>query len=109
MACPPWRKTTHAKLESSSLEISGSSAPSPRSCGAADRRSSKIRRAYAWPPSPHTTVAMPSAATATFGRPVLVPAIAAGSMSRGPGTPLNVVALRSSRAARTSPAADQVR
>ena len=51
---------------------------------------------------------MPSAATATFGRPVPVPATAAGSMSSGPGTPLKLVAARSMRAARTSPPVDQV-
>jgi hypothetical protein len=64
---------------------------------------SKTRRAKTWPLSPHTTSATPSAATATFERPVSRPAGAAGSMSSAVGTTPKAVALRSLRATTTSP------
>src|SRR3954470_7445030 len=87
------RKTAHAKLESSSMSMSGSSAgpeagmaPAEsrvRSCGESDSRPSNTLRAKTRPASPHTTIATPSAATAMRERPVPTPAGRAGSTSSG--------------------------
>ena len=65
----------------------GTGRPRGRSRAAARprRRCSKTRRAKTWPASPHTTSATPSAATATFDRPVPRPAGVAGSMSSAAG------------------------
>ena len=66
-----------------------------------------MRRANTWltpsaNTSPHTTSALPSAATATFGRSAPAPAARAGSTSTATGTASHVLPSES-RAARTSP------
>jgi hypothetical protein len=101
-----------AKLESSSMSISGRSAvgapvrPSTTSavmsCGASETRSSKMRRATTRPFSPHTARAVPSAATAIFERPAPAPARLLGSKSRTSGSSRKAEVRRSRRAARTS-------
>ena len=118
---PPtsWRKTIQPNEPSSSMSMSGESALPPgslanassvRSCGNEEGVSRVRRRATTRErpssSSPQVATALPSALTATRGRS-RGPSPAVRAATTSSGAPSGVHAVPSSRAAKTSPPADQ--